>query len=227
MGISHDLGRNQRDPGVDRGVQLNLDLGHRARGRTRVRDAGKRSGEPGLVEAWLESALRVVSGEISILRSENEFDWLGNGIYYWEYAPKQAWAWADRKRKNEHWPRDEEVAVVASMIRLGFCFDLLDPDNTHEIKACYREYLIFCERLGQEPRKNYQHRKYLDCAVFQLAYAAFKRDGIQVDSSRSVYVPTGPRRRAWKSSSVSEDAHIQLCIRNDDCILGSWLAKPR
>src|ERR1700677_4299375 len=107
------------------------------------------------------TALKVVSGEISMVRSENEYDWLGSGVYYWEYAPKQAWAWAERKRKNEKWPKDEDVAVIASMIRLGFCFDLLDPDNILEIKLCYHEYMRFCEWLGQEPRKNFRHRKYL------------------------------------------------------------------
>jgi hypothetical protein len=161
------------------------------------------------------TALKVVSGETSILRSENEFDWLGNGIYYWEYAPKQAWAWAERKRKNERWPKDEAVAVVASMIRLGFCFDLLDPDNIRELKDYHRAYMRMCEKLAQEPKNNYQHKKYLDCSVFQLAYAALEDDGIQVDSARSVYVPTGPQRRAWKSSWVSEEAHIQLCVRNE------------
>src|SRR5271168_5275695 len=85
------------------------------------------------------TALKVVSGEISMVRSENEYDWLGSGVYYWEYAPKQAWVWAERKRKNEKWPKDEEVAVVASMIRLGFCFDLLDPDNSRGLPSRCRK----------------------------------------------------------------------------------------
>jgi hypothetical protein len=170
-------------------------------------------------------ALRVVSGEASILRSENEYDWLANGVYYWEYAPKQAWEWAEQKRRNGKWDQNEEVAVIASMIRLGFCFDFLDPDNVRELVKYYDEYLVFCKTFGRSPQRNFQHRKYLDCAVFQFAYRAFELDGTPVDSARAVYVPTKSEGRVWKSSWVHKDSHIQLCVRNDDCILGSWLAK--
>src|SRR5579863_9508112 len=29
--------------------------------------------------------------------SENDYDWLGHGIYFWEEAPCRAWRWARRK----------------------------------------------------------------------------------------------------------------------------------
>lgn len=29
--------------------------------------------------------------------SENDDDWLGHGIYFWEFAPQQAWWWARRR----------------------------------------------------------------------------------------------------------------------------------
>jgi hypothetical protein len=170
-------------------------------------------------------ALKVVAGDASILRSENDHDWLGNGVYYWEYAPKQAWEWANRQRVSGKWHKNEEIAVIASMIRLGFCFDLLDPDNVRELATYYDEYLMFCKTLGRPPKRNYQHKKYLDCAVFQFAYQAFDLDGTTVDSARAVYVPTKSEGRLWKSSWINKDSHIQLCVRNDDCILGSWLAK--
>jgi len=67
--------------------------------------------------------------------SRRNFDWLGHGIDFWEYAPQQARAWAElrqrqlRKKKKptaeEIRRADEPIAVGASMIRLGFCFDLL------------------------------------------------------------------------------------------------------
>src|ERR1700730_5185253 len=77
------------------------------------------------------NALRIVQDLEGFKRSENTDDWLGHGIYFWEYAPKQAWAWANQRQKNQNW--DEEIAVLASMIRLGNCFDLLDPDNLQEL----------------------------------------------------------------------------------------------
>lgn len=35
-------------------------------------------------------------------KSENDDDWLGHGIYFWEYAPQQAWGWADRRYGASH-----------------------------------------------------------------------------------------------------------------------------
>src|SRR5215471_12033578 len=57
------------------------------------------------------TALRMVQGLEDYRRSENRDDWLGQGIYFWEYAPKQAWAWARQRQTNQKW--DDEVAVVA------------------------------------------------------------------------------------------------------------------
>jgi hypothetical protein len=32
--------------------------------------------------------------------------------------------------------------------------------------------------------------------------------------------------RLWTRSGVYRHAHIQLCVRNPDCILGTWLVQP-
>ena len=131
------------------------------------------------------TALRVVQGLEGYKRSENSDDWLGHGIYFWEYAPKQAWAWAEQRRRSQAW--GEEVAVLASMIRLGNCFDLLDPDNLDEYS---RGIVVSTNRWSVKketsPKENHNKSKYLDCAVFQFAYAAFEVAG----KTRST--PVGP-----------------------------------
>jgi hypothetical protein len=105
----------------------------------------------------------VVQGLEGYKRSENADDWLGHGIYFWEYAPKQAWAWAEQRRRSQAW--GEEVAVLASMIRLGNCFDLLDPDNLNILTECRREYEQGERQAGNLPKANHNKSKYLDCAV--------------------------------------------------------------
>jgi hypothetical protein len=168
------------------------------------------------------TAHRVIQNVEDYKRSENNDDWLGHGIYFWEYAPKHAWPWADQRQKQQNW--GEEVAVLAAMIRLGNCFDLLDPDNV-EILAGFRiEYEHREKQARRAPMKNHNKFKYLDCAVFQLAYAAFDLQDDPVDTCRAVFVPSS--KRLWTRSGVYRDAHIQLCVRNPECILGSWLVKP-
>jgi hypothetical protein len=168
------------------------------------------------------TALRVVQGLEEYKRSENPDDWLGHGIYFWEYAPKQAWAWAEQRRRSQAW--GEEVAVLASMIRLGNCFDLLDPDNLGILSRYRRQYEELERQRGNAPKENHNKSKYLDRAVFQFAYAAFKLSKDPVDTCRAVFVPSS--ERLWARSGVYKHAHIQLCARNPDCILGTWLVKP-
>jgi hypothetical protein len=155
---------------------------------------------------------------------------MGNGIYYWEYGPKQAWWWAELRRRQRKW--DEPVAVVASMIRLGFCFDLLDPDNTRDLKSFHDDYVETQIALGLPVPSNQRRHKYLDKAVFEYAYAATEEESerrgekVKVDTCRGVYVRPGSGGRLWNSSWVEHGAFIQLLVRNPECILGSWLVEP-
>lgn len=59
--------------------------------------------------------------------SENDYDWLGKGIYFWEHGPERALEWAhEKKRQGEI----KKPAVVGALIHLGNCFDLLDIRST-------------------------------------------------------------------------------------------------
>ena len=44
----------------------------------------------------------VLNGEKDLEPSNNSYDWLGNGIYFWDNSPSRALAWAEElsKRKN-------------------------------------------------------------------------------------------------------------------------------
>ena len=65
----------------------------------------------------VDVAARLVAGE-PFAASENDDDWFGRGIYFWEYAPKQAWWWATKYKKKNN------PAVVGAIIRLGECCGL-------------------------------------------------------------------------------------------------------
>src|SRR5690242_16757250 len=57
--------------------------------------------------------------------SQNEWDWLGNGIYFWEHAPQRALRWARERYRGRQKP-----AVLGAYIQLGRCFDLLNEAIT-------------------------------------------------------------------------------------------------
>lgn len=156
---------------------------------------------------------RLVDGEAFTI-SQNDDDWFGTGIYFWEYAPKQAWWWAERY-KNEKSP-----AVVGAIIRLGHCLDLLDPENVRVLQSFQREAIDVWKNASMIVPKNGNQHKKLDCAIFNLFYGQQRDPGIE--TARAVYVPTGSASRAWKRSWIYEQSHIQICVRKPENILAVW-----
>lgn len=165
----------------------------------------------------LATADRLVAGE-PFGKSENDDDWLGHGIYFWEYAPQQAWWWADRKFKAK-------AAVVGALVRLGRCVDLLDPNTAQLLVAAHQDLEHALKRAGQKLKSNANTHKYRDCAVFNYLFAKLAREEIVVESARAVFVPLLSGKglpRLWTRSGIFKGAHIQLSVREPNNILAVW-----
>jgi hypothetical protein len=186
----------------------------------------------------LSTALRIVSRISQFRQSSRDYDWLGKGVYFWEYAPKQAMDFARirqrqyREKKNKT-PYDirratEPLAVVACMIRLGFCLDLTESRNIEYLKEVFVGYEESMRLAGKELPKNTRKYRKLDCAVFEYAYAmiADSAPNSQVDTARGIFVPTDGNKRIWPGSWISDDTHIQICVRKTASLLGAWLHYP-
>jgi hypothetical protein len=111
------------------------------------------------------------------------------------------------RRKGHGWP--EELAVLGSMIRLGNCFDLLDPDNLQMLTGYHREFEQLERQAGRQPRKNYNQAQYLDGAVFELAYATLESQGEPVDTCRAVFVPSS--QRLWSPRAAFTATRMFNC----------------
>ena len=57
--------------------------------------------------------------------STNSYDWLGNGMYFWEQNLERAWQWAQESAENAH-SSVKDPAVVGAVIDMGYCLNLLD-----------------------------------------------------------------------------------------------------
>lgn len=164
------------------------------------------------------TAQKLVSG-VPFGQSQNDDDWLGHGIYFWEYAPQQAWWWAERRYGVA------EAAVVGALVRLGRCIDLLDPCNADLLKSAHDDLEHALKLENQLLKNNANTHKYRDCAVFNYLYERLERGGYIVESSRAVFVPLVPHRglpRLWDRSGIFSGAHIQICIREPANILAAW-----
>jgi hypothetical protein len=157
-------------------------------------------------------AEQLVNGE-PFRASNNDDDWFGTGVYFWEYAPKQAWWWASTFKRKQH------PAVVGSIIRLGQCLDLLDPVNVATLKTFHDDTVNKWNVANMEIPKNGNQHKKLDCAIFNLFY---DQSTPVIETARAVYVPTQSAKRAWARSWIYEESHIQICVRRPKNILAVW-----
>ena len=64
--------------------------------------------------------------------SENTYDWLGSGIYFWEANPDRALDWARERTERRKLLEDiqAEPFVVGAVLNLGFCLDLISANGS-------------------------------------------------------------------------------------------------
>ena len=162
---------------------------------------------------------RVLQTGETLELSDNDYDWLGNGIYFWEFGPDRAIAWANElhRRNPKH---VKKPSVLGAVIQLGNCFDLLDTRCTEMLKAAHRNYA--CVASKPLPRNDrFMHR--LDCATINYGLPWLTQlFGIEFQTVRGVFQEG---KRVFKGSDIRDKSHIQIAVRDPSCILGYF--KPR
>src|ERR1700748_3585547 len=91
----------------------------------------------------------VLSGE-SLKKSNNLYDWLGTGIYFWENSPDRALDFAKDLHAN---PRKgsskiNTPAVIGAIIDLKHCLDLTEFKNLKILKSGYESLKDKIEKKG-------------------------------------------------------------------------------
>ena len=148
----------------------------------------------------------ILSGSDVLLSSENDYDWLGTGIYFWEEAPARAYEWAKKMHPNE-------PAVIGAKIRLGRCLNLLDVTAYKSLRDTYN--ILKANVSCQLPRNGKLcHR--LDCLVINTATSfAEKVLGLPYDTVRCPFPEGEP---VFPGSSILDRSHIQIAVRNQTAL---------
>ncbi|MCE9566395.1 MAG: hypothetical protein K8U57_30595 [Planctomycetes bacterium] len=162
----------------------------------------------------VEAADRLVAGD-PFEESDEDDEWFGKGIYFWEHAFQQAWWWA-RRDDNPH------PAVIGAVLRLGRCFDLLDTGNVTLLRGFHDKMVADMQDVNAQIPVNVRSHRVLDCAVFNYLYDDFEAAEMPLDTARAVFVPTSTAKRVYTGSWISEETHIQICVRNPQSILAVW-----
>jgi hypothetical protein len=145
-------------------------------------------------------------------------------VYFWEHGHDRAMQFA---REQQRRGKVEHLAVVGALLQLGNCFDLLDTHFTDELGGAFSDFRESCVRSGNPIPKNEgatpdQLLRRLDCAVINFYMKKLGETNERFDSVRCGFVEGRP---AYEGSGIFHKSHIQISIRNADCIVGVFRPK--
>jgi hypothetical protein len=156
-----------------------------------------------------EFARKLLLAEVGVEEwrpSENEFDWLGHGIYFWEHSPERARRWAGTGG-----------IVIGAVIQLGNCLDLTDLRCTELLAASFADVARYYSEknlpLPQNSGRELKNRK-LDCLVINKLDAGISG---QVQTVRGAFEEGD---QAFPGAALKKETHIQVAVRDMHCILG-------
>jgi hypothetical protein len=165
-------------------------------------------------------ARKVISLTDSLLPSQNPWDWLGHGYYFWEDSLTRAKRWAEVESKR-HGSGIKNPAVLGAVIDLGNCLNLADAEALKQVRAAYEEYERACTSGGIERAKNRGpdlRARYLDCAVMESLHQFRQEEGKPAfDTVRGFFIEG---RELYDGAGFRELDHIQICVRSLDQIIG-------
>ncbi|WP_437631824.1 hypothetical protein [Sorangium sp. So ce854] len=150
--------------------------------------------------------------------SENEYDWLGRGIYFWEYGHDRALRFTQFQQKRG---KVENPAVIGAILQLGRCFDLLDTRFTSELEGAFEVWKRVQDKAGKPLPSNHgktpeDELRYLDCAVLNFYLEQFEATE-PFQTVRGAFVEGNA---AFSGSRIERETHIQIAVRDPRCILG-------
>jgi len=169
---------------------------------------------------------KILAGSSTLKRSENQYDWLGPGIYFWEADPLRAWEWAKWKTARDEF---DEPFVVGAVIDLGNCLDLISRESLEFLKLAYgslQEAHAKDPSLGPLPQNVPVSDmdgdillRHLDCATIRHLHAGLEdmKKWPPFDTVRGMFTEGGP---LYPGAGFATKTHVQIAVRSPHNIKG-------
>jgi hypothetical protein len=169
-------------------------------------------------------AERVLAGHQPLKPSDNDYDWLADGIYFWEHNAQRAYEFA-RQIRDRPYSRRQRVkrpAVVGAIIDLANCLNLLDSRYIEMVRFAHQRLTEAHQRVGTPLPLNAVGDDLLlgrlDCQVLRVLHASRAAAGEPpFDTARAVFPEGGP---LYENAGFRAKNHFQLCVRNPACVKG-------
>lgn len=182
----------------------------------------------------------LVSNPDHVKKSHEAYDWLGHGFYVWENNQERAYQWAEDKKARGTLNTPSAVGVL---YQLEYCLDFTDTEFITIISTYFELMKNDLQFAGKHLPKNKdlpkdEHHdliiRELDCAVIEYlhqkiaeqisldvsenGYSEYKH----FDTVRGIFTEGGP---AFEGAGIQAKNHIQICIRNLNCIKGFFIPR--
>ncbi len=170
-----------------------------------------------------EVAMKVLNGVEDLEWSKHSYDWLGNGVYFWENDYQRALEYAKELSFDNPF-------VLGGVLNLGYCLDLTARKNITILKSAYDNLLEDSIKVSVENKKGKRGGitgdlllRHLDCAVIEALHGFNESQRFQMYDSVKAAFWEG--EELYPTAGFREKNHIQICIRNPQCILGYFLPR--
>jgi hypothetical protein len=166
-------------------------------------------------------AAELLSGQKEFRKSNNTYDWLGPGVYFWESNPKRGFEFA-QELKN-HPTRGGDIhtpCVIGAIISLGECLDLTTTSSLDMVKVSHQEYSSIVQTSDETMPVNHPDllRRELDCAVIKYLHKSRELAKLPAaDTVRGIFIEGEP---LYEGSGFHQKTHTQIAVQNLSCIKG-------
>jgi hypothetical protein len=165
----------------------------------------------------------VLSGRKLLKPSQNDYDWLGPGTYFWVDSPERGINWA-KDQASRKGSRIKDPYAIGAFIHPGLCLNLTDYGVTSELLDAYSTLSKTLEQTQTPLPENTLQRdgiylkRALDCAVIRTAHK------LRADSGQppydSVYGVFEEGPALYPQAGFKRKTHVQIAVIDPDCILG-------
>lgn len=179
---------------------------------------------------------KLVSGKTRLKPSQNDYDWLGHGIYFWENNPQRALEYALHIHENpgRSTEKIETPDVIGAIIDLGNCLNLLDAKSILVVEEAYDFYLEAIDGAGWPLPKNLDPDdsgdlllRPLDCTVIQYLHGMREETPKETPPFNTVRGMFAEGERVYPGAGFHKKSHIQIAVTNPNCIKGYFRVLDR
>ena len=142
--------------------------------------------------------------------SDQHFEWLGTGFYFWQDSPWRAHRWAVERF-------GDDAAVIVARVSLDGCLDLFNPQWHHSLAEADDEYVSDCVLNGRAPAENRPSgNRARDCAVINWYCDRAADESLHIRSVRAIFEEGEP---IFEASAIRALSHVQIAVRDPSTII--------